>query len=161
MPGFQNRSESRGRREMLQPPGLAPMELVEPAQFHMDEVLAMAKRRNRWKKAIITATLTTVPMTVFSSSANAFFPPIITIPPPVVVVPPPVVPPIVVPPVVPPIVVPPVVVPPVCPPPIVSPPTTVPEPATMVTALIGLGAAAGYRAIRGKKKDGESTKGQA
>lgn len=115
------------------------------------------RRRKRWKKAIITATLTAVPMTVFCPSANAFFPPVITIPPPVVVVPPPVVPPVVVPPVVPPICPPPVVVPPVCPPPVVSPPTTVPEPATMVTALIGLAATAGYRALRGRKKDGEAT----
>lgn len=110
-----------------------------------------ARRRKRWKKAVITATLTAVPFTVLCADANAFFPPIITIPPPVVIVPPPVVPPVVVPPVCPPPVVPPVVVPPVCPPPVVSPPTTVPEPATMVTALIGLGAAAGYRGLRGKK----------
>jgi hypothetical protein len=37
------------------------------------------------------------------------------------------------------------------------PPVSTPEPATLVTALIGLGAAAGYRAIRGKKKDDEQT----
>jgi hypothetical protein len=55
--------------------------------------------------------------------------------------------------VVPPVCPPPVVVPPVCPPPIVSPPSSVPEPATLVTALVGLGAAAGYRAIRGKKQN--------
>lgn len=111
------------------------------------------RRRKNWKKAVITATLTAIPFTVTCQTASAFFPPVITLPPPVVVVPPPVVPPIVVPPVVPPPVVPPVVVPPVCPPPIVSPPTTVPEPATFITAVIGMGAAAGYRALRGKKKD--------
>ena len=117
------------------------------------------RRRKRWKSAIFTATLTAVPFTVFTSTASAFFPPVINLPPPVVVVPPVVVPPVVVPPVVPPIVVPPVV-PPVCPPPVVSPPTTVPEPATLVTALIGMGAAAGYRALRGKKNAGESVEGK-
>ena len=64
----------------------------------------MAARRNKsWKKAVITATLTAVPFTIYCSNASAFFPPVITVPPPVVVVPPPVVPPIVVPPVVPPV----------------------------------------------------------
>ena len=118
------------------------------------------RRRKRWKKAIITATLTAIPFTVFCPTASAFFPPVITLPPPVVVVPPPLIPPVVVPPVVPPVSPPPVVVPPVCPPPVVSPPATVPEPATIVTALIGMGAAAGYRAIRGKKKDAEQPDGE-
>jgi hypothetical protein len=53
-----------------------------------------------------------------------------------------------------------VIVPPVAPPPIivppVSPPTTVgtPEPATLVSGLIGLAAAAGYRLTRRQKKAG-------
>jgi PEP-CTERM motif-containing protein len=126
-------------------------------QILRDEDSDMAARqpkRKGWKKTVITATLTAVPFTIFCPTASAFFPPIITVPPPVVVVPPPVVPPIVVPPGVPPPCPPPVVVPPVCPPPIVSPPpVSTPEPATLVTALIGLGAAAGYRAMRGKKND--------
>jgi hypothetical protein len=50
---------------------------------------------------------------------------------------------------------PPVVVPPV------SPPTNgTPEPATFIIGLVGLGAAAGYRAVRRKSGDGndDSTK---
>jgi len=105
-----------------------------------------ARRKNRWKRILPTVTLTAIPFTVFCPTAGAFFPPVVS--PPVVVV-------------VPPVVVPPVVVPPVSPPPIVVPPVTppgVPEPATIVTSLIGLAAAAGYRrAVRRKEMDGGET----
>jgi len=116
------------------------------------------RRRKRWVKAFATATLTAIPFTVYCPTADAFFPPVINVPPPPVVVPPVVVPPVVVPPVSPPPFVPPPpppVVPPVSPPPVVVPP--VPEPATIVTSLIGLAAAAGYRLTRRKDqpKDGD------
>jgi hypothetical protein len=121
------------------------------------------RRRKRWAKVIATATLTAIPFTVFCPTAGAFFPPVITVPPPPVVVPPVVVPPVVVPPVSPPpFVPPPPVVPPVSPPPItVPPPPGVPEPATIVTSLIGLAAAAGYGLTRRKEqgKDGDRPAG--
>ncbi|MCS7269563.1 MAG: PEP-CTERM sorting domain-containing protein [Gemmataceae bacterium] len=79
------------------------------------------------------------------SPAQAFFPPIIQ-PPGPPVNPPPTNPP-------------PVVVPPVDPPPVVVPPRQVPEPATMVTALAGLAAAAGYRAWRKRRTSQESSDG--
>lgn len=69
--------------------------------------------------------------------ASAFFPPVIQPPGPPVTPPPSTQPP--------------VVVPPVDPPPVVVPPRQVPEPATIVTALAGLAAAAGYHAIRRKR----------
>src|SRR5262245_32036547 len=62
------------------------------SQEHEDGVMA-ARRRKRRMKALVTATLTAIPFTVFPTTASAFFPPIITLPPPVVVVPPVVVPP--------------------------------------------------------------------
>lgn len=124
--------------------------------------------RNRLKKKLqklvpaVTLTLTMAPFAVWSPSASAFFPPLWPVTPPVGAVPPMVPPPvIVVPPVVPPPFVPPpppvIVVPPVVPPPItvppVSPPAGVPEPATVVSGLIGLAAVAGYRLRRHKKQD--------
>jgi len=129
-----------------------------------------ARRRKRWKTILPTITLTAIPYTVYCPTAYAWFPPVVP-PPPVVVVVPPVVPPVVVPPVVvppvspPPFVPPPpppVVVPPVCPPPVVVPPTcnctgtnSVPEPATIVTALVGLAAAGGYSLTRRKRDEKE------
>ena len=127
----------------------------------------MATRRNRWKKILPTITLTAIPFTVSLPTAQGFFPPVVP-PPPIVgiVVPPLSPPPIIVPPVSPPPFVPPppppVIVPPVSPPPVLepppcscmSPPCGVPEPATIITGLNGLAAAAGY-GIRRKdeKKD--------
>ena len=118
--------------------------------------------RKRLKKLLpaVTVTLTTFPFAVWSPAANAFFPPVWGTAPPAVV--PPVVPPpvVVVPPVAPPPFVPPpppvIVVPPVSPPPIVvsppPPPTGTPEPATLVSGLIGLAAAAGYGLKRRHEK---------
>ena len=120
-----------------------------------------ARGKKRWKTILPTVTLTAIPFTVFCPTAAAFFPPVVP-PPPVVVppiVPPVVPPPVVVPPVIPPpFVPPPVVVPPVVPPPvIVDPPCGVPEPATVVSALVGLAAAAGYRLTRRKEQgDGKA-----
>jgi hypothetical protein len=129
-------------------------------------------RRSQLKKKLrkllpaVTVTLTTVPFAVWSPAAEAFFPPVWPVSPPVVVVPP-AVPPVVVPPTVPPPpfvppVVPPVIVPPPVVPPIIvpppPPPSTTPEPATVVSTVIGLAAAAGYGLRRRKQKDGE-TKG--
>ena len=126
-------------------------------------------RRNpkkSWKKRLrkllpaVTVTLTAAPFAAWSPAASAFFPPVWPISPPVVVVPPVLSPPVVVdppvvppPPFVPPVSPPPVVVPPVLPPPIVVPPvvpptSATPEPATLVTGLIGLAAVAGYRLKR-------------
>jgi hypothetical protein len=105
----------------------------------------------------VTVTLTTIPFAAWSPSASAFFPPVWGTTPPSVV--PPTQPPIVVqPPLLPPTQPPVIVVPPTQPPVIVVPPTQppngVPEPATMVSALIGLAAAAGYGLKRrGAKKD--------
>jgi hypothetical protein len=130
-----------------------------------------ARHRKRWKVVLPTMTLTIIPFTVDLPSASAFFPPLVP-PPPIVVVVPPVVPPVspppvVVPPVVPPPfvppVVPPVIVPPVSPPPVVVPPTCdcpphcVPEPTTIVSAIIGLAAIAGYGRLR--RKDGSEAEG--
>lgn len=125
-------------------------------------------RRSRLKKSLkktlkklipaVTVSLTTLPFAVVAPQASAFFPPVWGTSPPVTVVPPTVPPVIVVPPVSPPPFVPPtvppvIVVPPVSPPPLVVPPVSpppngVPEPATVVTALIGLVAAGGYRLTR-------------
>lgn len=132
----------------------------------------MTTRRTRLKKGlkkllpVMTVTFTATPFALWAQPVQAFFPPILTSPPPVVVVPPvspppvivvpPVSPPPFVPPPPPPVivvppVVPPVVVPPHCPP----PPCGVPEPATVVSGLIGLAAVAGYGLRRkGEKKDG-------
>lgn len=127
-----------------------------------------ARRKKKWKKVLPTITLTAIPFTLACPTANAFFPPV-TPPPPKVVVVPPVSPPpvIVVPPVSPPPFSPPpsppVVVPPVSPPPIivvppVSPGTsTTPEPATLISGLIGLAAVAGYRRLVRRKEDEEET----
>ncbi len=118
-----------------------------------------AKLKKGLKKLlpVVTVTLTAGPFAVWAPSAAAFFPPVWPITPPVTVVPPVSPPPVIVePPVVPPVSPPPVIVPPVSPPPIVIPPvspppiTTTPEPATLVTGLIGLAAAAGYRLRRRK-----------
>jgi hypothetical protein len=125
-----------------------------------------ARRKKQWKRILPTITLTAIPFTVVCPTAYAFFPPI-SPPPPTVVVVPPVSPPpvIVVPPVSPPPFSPPppppVVVPPVSPPPVVVPPVspttnTTPEPATLVTGLLGLAAVAGYRLVRRKDKDEET-----
>ncbi|HSQ57395.1 MAG TPA: PEP-CTERM sorting domain-containing protein [Gemmata sp.] len=126
------------------------------------------RRRNRWKVVLPTTTLTVIPFVTNLPHASAFFPPLVP-PPPVVVVIPPVVPPVspppvVVPPVVPPPFVPPppphCIVPPVVPPPVVVPPPpgthTVPEPATVVTALAGLAALAGYSRTRRKNDETET-----
>lgn len=132
----------------------------------------MATRRTRLKKKlnkllpVATVTFTAAPFALWVQPAQAFFPPILTSPPPVVVVPPISPPPVIVvppvspppfvppppPPVVVPPVVPPVVVPPTCPPP---PPCGVPEPATLVSGLIGLAAVAGYRLRRKDAEPGE------
>jgi hypothetical protein len=74
---------------------------------------------------------------VSAPAAQAFFPPVIQ-PPGPPVTPPPINPP-------------PVVVPPVDPPPVVVPPRQVPEPATIITALVGLATAAGYRRLRQRR----------
>ncbi len=109
---------------------------------------------------VVTVTLTTVPFTVWTPTASAFFPPVWPVSPPVTVVPP-TVPPVVVPPTVPPPpfvppVVPPVIVPPPVVPPVVVPPTdpnSTPEPATLVSSVIGLAAAAGYGLRKRHKRD--------
>src|SRR5436190_13733619 len=117
----------------------------------------MARRdrlRKRLKKLLpaVTITLTTIPFAAWSPSAGAFFPPVWGTSPPVAVVPPATPPPVVVPPVAPPPFVPPppppvIVVPPTLPPPIIvtppPPPNGVPEPATVISALLGLAAAGG------------------
>jgi hypothetical protein len=124
---------------------------------------AMGSRRRLTKKLkkllpAVTVTLTTMPFVVWSPDASAFFPPIWPVSPPVTVVPP--VPPVlVVPPTVPPVI-PPIVppVPPVPPvidvPPLPPPPTGTPEPATIVSTIIGLGAVGGY-ALRRRQKNEE------
>jgi hypothetical protein len=129
-------------------------------------------RRSQLRKKLrqllpaVTVTVTTLPFAVWVPHADAFFPPVWGLDPPtssatptVVNAPPaPPAPLLVVPPVSPPPFVPPppppaLVVPPPSPPPlIVVPPTPqhncVPEPATVVTGLIGLAAAAGYGRTR-------------
>jgi hypothetical protein len=129
-------------------------------------------RHNKLKKLrkllpVVTVTLTGLPFAVWSPPAAAFFPPVWPGDPPVTVVPPVAPPPVVVtppvspPPMVPPVSPPPIIVPPVSPPPIVVPPvspppvTGTPEPATLVTGLIGLAAAAGYRLKRRYDKKDE------
>jgi hypothetical protein len=119
--------------------------------------------KKKWKKLlpVVTVTLTGLPFAVWTPPATAFFPPVWPISPPVTVVPPTAPPPVVVAPpvspppmVVPPTSPPPIIVPPVAPPPIVvppvapPPPTGTPEPATLVSGLIGLAALAGYRLKR-------------
>ena len=100
-------------------------------------------RRNKLKKLAkkllpaVTVVLTASPFVVGAPRAHAFFPPVFPGNPPVTVVPPTVPPPVIV---VPPVVPPPVVVPPHCP-----PPNGVPEPATLISALVGLAAAAAAR----------------
>src|SRR5262245_5362835 len=129
----------------------------------------MTMRRSRLKRKLrkllpaVTVTLSTFPFALWTPTASAFFPPVWGVPPPVVVVPPVAPPVVVVPPVSPPPFVPPpsppVIVPPLSPPPIIvvppvsPPPNGVPEPATVVSGLIGLAAAAGYRfaRLRGRK----------
>lgn len=139
-------------------------------------------RRKRFRKSLkkllpaVTVTLTTVPFAAWAPPAQAFFPPLWGTNPPVAVVPPTVIasppsslPPLVVaPPVSPPPFVPPpppaiVVSPPAAPPPlIVSPPpmpNCVPEPATLVSGLIGLAAAAGYGLKRRHEKKSDEPNG--
>lgn len=128
-------------------------------------------RRNRLKKKlakllpVVTITLTSAPFVAWSPLASAFFPPIWPLSPPVTVTPsngPPVVatppvspPPFVVPPSSPPPI---IVVPPSSPPPITVPPhsppsnNSTPEPATVVSGLIGLAAIAGYKLKRRQEK---------
>jgi hypothetical protein len=132
-------------------------------------------RRNLLKKKLkkllpaVTVSLTVFPFAAWSPVAEAFFPPVWPVSPPTVVVPPVSPPPvIVVPPVSPPPFVPPppppvIVVPPVSPPPIIVPPVSpppmcgTPEPATLVSGLIGLAAAAGYGLKRRGKKEEPKT----
>lgn len=115
-------------------------------------------RRNKLKKLVkkllpaATVVLTVSPFVACAPQASAFFPPVFPGSPPVTVVPPTVPPPvIVVPPVVPPPV---IVVPPVVPPPVIvvpphcPPPNGVPEPATLISALVGLGALALRKKMR-------------
>lgn len=105
-----------------------------------------------WLRSVLPVGLVgTAAFTICSQPAMAFFPPVSNGTNRVTVVPPVVPPPIVVPPVVPPPFVPPPVIPPPpcsCPP-VVNPPNSVPEPATLVSAAIGLAVAAG--AVRRKK----------
>gem|GEM_PF-1986372 len=129
-------------------------------------------RRNRLKKKlakllpVVTITLTSAPFVSWSPSASAFFPPIWPVNPPVAVVPPSNGPPVVTtPPVSPPpfvvsppsspppvIVVPPSSPPPITVPPLSPPPNSTPEPATVVSGLIGLAAIAGYGLKRRHEK---------
>lgn len=117
-----------------------------------------ARRRKRWKTILPTVTLTAIPFVVNMPVANAFFPPIVPPTPGIVV--PPVSPPPFVPPVVPPVIVPPVIVPPVVPPVCVGDPHCVPEPATIVTAALGLAALAGYGRVTRKERreEGDASK---
>lgn len=110
-------------------------------------------------KLVPAAATLGVAVTVYCSSASAFFPPILGSDTPVVVVPPPPGPILPNPPV-PPVPPPPFNPPPVVVPPVVAPnencpePHEIPEPATMAMALIGLGAL-GFAGVRKamKKKD--------
>lgn len=111
----------------------------------------MASEWNVWLRSVIPASIVgTAAFTICSQPANGFFPPVTNGTNKVTVVPPVVPPPVVVPPVVPPVS-PPPFVPPVVPPPppcscpVVNPPNSVPEPATLALAGIGLAAAAVYR----------------
>jgi hypothetical protein len=102
----------------------------------------------RWTTALPTAALTALSFVALAPAATAFFPPMVPPAPTEPVAPPPFDPPVQ-----PPV----IVVPPVTPPPVVTdpcpPPPAVatPEPATLVGGLLGLAAAAGYRAVRRKK----------
>jgi hypothetical protein len=114
-------------------------------------------RRNKLKKLAkklvpaAVVVLTASPFVAYAPQAQAFFPPVFPGSPPVAVVPPTVPPPVIV---VPPVVPPPVVVPPVVPPPVIvvpphcPPPNGVPEPATLISALVGLGAVAVRKKMR-------------
>ena len=103
-------------------------------------------RRNKLKKLAkklvpaAVVVLTASPFVAYAPQAQAFFPPVFPGSPPVAVVPPTVPPPV--------IVVPPVVPPPVIVPPVVPPPNGVPEPATLISALVGLGAVAVRKKMR-------------
>ncbi|AWM36221.1 hypothetical protein GobsT_60000 [Gemmata obscuriglobus] len=119
----------------------------------------MTTRRTRLKKGlkklvpVMTVTFTAAPFAVWVQPAHAFFPPFINDSGPPRVLPQPPSPPPFEPPTPPPPPFnpppqPPDVSPPVCPPP---PPCGVPEPATVVSGLIGLAAAAGY----GLRRNGE------
>src|SRR5947209_7382024 len=126
----------------------------------MREEVVMARRdrlRKRLKQLLpaVTVTLTTIPFAVWSPSASAFFPPVWG--PPSVTLVPPVSPPVIaVPPASPPV----FVTPPSSPPPIIvvppsPPPNGVPEPATVISGLLGLAAAAGYGLKRRQAKKEE------
>ncbi len=86
-----------------------------------------------WQQ-VLCAGIVVMGVGIACGEARAFLPPVIQPNPP---------------PVQPPPVQPPPVQPPVLPPPIT--PRPVPEPATIVTALAGLAAVAGYRAARGRR----------
>ncbi|MCS6864114.1 MAG: hypothetical protein RMJ56_10025 [Gemmataceae bacterium] len=122
----------------------------------------MARRyfQQKWQKVLpaVTFTLTAAPFVVHAPTAAAFFPPLWPISPPVTVVPPIASPPVVVPPTVPPVVVEPPIVPPVVVEPPVSPPSsnTIPEPATVISGLVGLAALAGYRLSRRGQQNPDS-----
>jgi hypothetical protein len=144
------RRDPPGRRNVKNP--------HNPGRPGKEEV--MTGRRARWMRVLPTATLTVMPFTVFGPTAQAFFPPITpTQPPPTIVEPPappidtPTVPTVPPPPFVPPPVPPTPQPPDRLPPP---PPTTVPEPSTLVGALAGLAAVAGW-ATRRKKADGQQS----
>jgi hypothetical protein len=134
---------------------------------------AMPQRRSRWKKVIPTATLTAVSFTVSAPHAFALLPgywpgtpqtPTVVVPPPPVVVPPVVVPPLPPPVFVPPPPPPPILVPPTVPPPVIVPTVPPPpmhncdspEPSTLVVAVAGLAAAAGWVARSRKKHEGKA-----
>jgi hypothetical protein len=118
------------------------------------------KRKLKQILPAVTVTLSTAaPFALWTPTANAFFPPMWPVSPPVTVLPPPVSPPVIVdPPSVPPVIVEPPVVPPVIVvPPSVPPPSSgTPEPATLVSGLIGLAAAAGYGLKRRAQKKDEA-----
>ena len=123
----------------------------------------MTFERNSLLKSILPAgALGFAAFTLCTQPVNGFFPPVPTGKDKVVVTVPPVSPPpVVVPPVVPPVPPPPFVPPPVPPvppppPPVVVKPTVVPEPATIVTAGVGLALVVGLTK-RGKKKDADQT----
>lgn len=121
----------------------------------------MASERNGWLRSVIPAgILGTAAFTICSQPVAGFFPPVTNGTNKVTVVPPVSPPPIVVPPVVPPVPPPPFFPPPVPPvppppcacPPVVNPPNSVPEPATIALAGIGLAAVAGFRRKKADEK---------